>query len=357
MINDKFWAQQRVLLTGHTGFKGSWLGLWLEKLGSQCVGVSLPPQTDPNLYDGIAPLRAHVSRIADIRDRAALGAAMGDFQPTIAIHMAAQPLVRRSYRDPIETFEANVMGTANVLEALRGRNQLKAVLVITTDKVYENPERGHPFAEDDPLGGDDPYSASKAACEIAVQSWRKSFFAAEGIPVATARAGNVIGGGDWSEDRLIPDLWRAMRAGEVVTLRYPNATRPWQHVLEPLSGYLRYAERLAVGDTTLPHALNFGPDAADEMTVSAVAQIFQDGMGTRGSWAQDQRANPHEMRALSLDSTRAAQTLGWRPRLSVRDAVLWTADWYKSFDNGGDSRAIALAQISRYEALGLGITA
>ncbi len=258
MINRSFWSQQRVLLTGHKGFKGSWLSLWLEYLGAQVSGVSLAPDTDPNLFSLLGPFARQRSATFDIRDLSATEHFVREADPSIAIHMAAQPLVSRSYRQPLDTFATNVIGTANILESLRACPALKAILVVTTDKVYRNNEDGRAYREDDPLGAHDPYSASKAATELVAGSWDKSFFRSANIPVVTARAGNVIGGGDWAEDRIVPDIWRATMRNETVRLRHPDATRPWQFVLEPLSGYLLYVQRMAV--TPIPQkALNFGP--------------------------------------------------------------------------------------------------
>jgi len=350
MTGHAFWRGRRVLLTGHTGFKGAWLLLWLERMGAEVTGLSLAPDTEPSLYTLLQPFAGHRSRIGDIRDPAVVGAAVNAARPQIVIHMAAQALVRRSYRQPAETFAANVMGTVHLLDALRGVDGVQAILVITTDKVYRNHEQGRAFVEDDPLGGHDPYSASKAATELAVASMAASFFAARGVAVATARAGNVIGGGDWAEDRLIPDLWRAVRAGEPLPLRYPRATRPWQHVLEPLSGYLAYIERLAGGDD-VPPALNFGPPSDDVLTVAEIADAMFTAMQAPQSWVQADGANPDEAQTLSIDPALAMRTLGWRPRLQPAQALQWTADWYRAFDGGADARSLAASQIEAYEAL------
>ena len=346
-----FWSVQRVLLTGHTGFKGAWLALWLERLGASVYGLALPPETEPNLFGLLQPYSRQLSTFGDIRDRAIVTAAVGEAQPTIAIHMAAQPLVRRSYREPVETFATNVMGTAHLLDALRAVPGLKAILVITTDKVYLNHDTGRAFVEDDPLGGEDPYSASKGGTEMVVRSWAHSFFRERGVPVASARAGNVIGGGDWSEDRLIPDLWRAARAGKPVELRYPDATRPWQHVLDPLSGYLTYAERLAATPGSLPPALNFGPPAADTVTVGEVAQAISRAMGSDKGWVRQPGNHPPEMKLLSLDPALAMKSLGWKQRLPATEALAWTAEWYRAFDSGADAREYTLQQIAHYESL------
>ncbi|HEY0282747.1 MAG TPA: CDP-glucose 4,6-dehydratase [Rhizomicrobium sp.] len=350
MPDRSFWSRQRVLLTGHTGFKGAWLSLWLEKLGATVCGFSLEPSTDPSLFLLLEPFQQATSVIGDIRNCAAVNAVVSDFRPTIVVHMAAQSLVRRSYRLPLETFETNVMGTANVLNALRDKEGVRAALIVTTDKVYRNLEDGHAFVEDDPLGAHDPYSASKAAAELAAVSWARSFLAKSNVVVATARAGNVIGGGDWSEDRVVPDVWRAVRRGEAPVLRYPNATRPWQHVLEPLSGYLRYLEEIAAGGVEAT-ALNFGPLSHDVMTVAELAEAMLPALGAGGGWRQEPNVLHREMTALSLDASRAAATIGWRPRLTCRDAIEWTAQWYGAFDKGLDARTICLQQIARYETL------
>jgi CDP-glucose 4,6-dehydratase len=349
--NASFWAAQRVFLTGHTGFKGAWLSLWLETMGAQVSGLALPPETEPNLFDMLRPFEGAVSQFADVRDFAAVKRAVDASAPTLAIHMAAQPLVRRSYREPLETFATNVMGTANVLEALRGAGSLKAVVVITTDKVYRNLETGTPFAESDALGGHDPYSASKAAAEIVAASWAESYFTGRGVSVATVRAGNVIGGGDWSEDRLIPDVWRAARAGKPVELRYPNATRPWQHVLEPLAGYLEFAEDLGLGRGGLPPSLNFGPATDEELPVSEVAQTIGRALGAEQGWKPAPNPEYAEMKLLALDSRLATQTLNWRPRLTARGALEWTAEWYRRVHDGENARSVTLEQINRYAEL------
>jgi CDP-glucose 4,6-dehydratase len=290
------------------------------------------------------------SRMADIRDPAAVAAVVDEARPSVVIHMAAQALVRRSYRLPVDTLCTNVMGTAYLLDSLRTLAGLDAVLVVTTDKVYRNNGHRHPFAEDDPLGGADPYSASKAAAELLVASMAASFFAAKGVAVATARAGNVIGGGDWSEDRLIPDIWRAVRAGEPLRLRKPNATRPWQHVLEPLAGYLAYLERLARGDE-VPSALNFGPPPDEVLTVAQVADAMLGAAGSTQRWIKVEEPQPKEAEFLTLDPALAMNAIGWRPRLSALDALDWTAGWYRAVADGADVRRTVLEQIRRYEAL------
>ncbi len=345
-----FWKDRRVLLTGHTGFKGAWLALWLSHMGARVVGLSLPPETKPNLFE-VAAIASHVeSHMGDIRDIARVKSMVTSAAPQIIIHMAAQALVRRSYREPVDTFATNVMGTVNVLEAARSARDLEACLVVTSDKVYENDGQGTAFAESERLGGHDPYSASKAATEVVVESYRRSFFADTAAKPATARGGNVIGGGDFSEDRIVPDVWRAHRANEAVVLRYPDATRPWQHVLDCLSGYLVYAEHLAHGGAN-DHALNFGPRDKTGLAVRELVGAMQSAIGAKVGWVQAPGPQPKEMPALALDCTKAERTLGWRSRLDAKQTIAWTAEWYKAFATGADVQAITRAQIERYAAL------
>ena len=351
MIDRAFWAGQRVLLTGHTGFKGCWASLWLERLGASVAGYALAPDQTPNLFERIAPFDNASSCIADLADNEALLRLTESFRPTLLLHMAAQPLVQRSYSDPSTTFATNVQGTVNVLEAVRNIAEMKAALIVTTDKVYRNNEDGRSFVESDPLGGHDPYSASKAAVELVAASYRDAFFSRSHIALATARAGNVIGGGDWSENRLVPDIWRALKSGNPITLRYPHATRPWQHVLESISGYFVYLERLAGGDPRLPCALNFGPpDASDSFSVADVVDLLQDELMPVCGWVQAEGGFPAEMTALALDPSLAMGTIGWKPRLTTRQALEWTADWYNRYDRGDDPRSISLSQLDRYES-------
>lgn len=345
-----FWKGRRVFLTGHTGFKGAWLALWLSHLGARVTGLSLPPESTPNLFELAHVAKQAESHLGDIRDPARTKAVVGSAAPQIVIHMAAQALVRRSYREPIETFATNVMGTANVLEAARSQRDLEACLVVTSDKVYDNDGRGHAFGEGQRLGGHDPYSASKAATEIVVESYRRSFFSDATAKPATARGGNVIGGGDFSEDRIVPDIWRAHRADEAVVLRYPDATRPWQHVLDCLCGYLVYVERLAQGRVR-DHALNFGPREKTGLPVRELVQAMQSAIGAKEGWVQAPGPQPKEMPALALDCARAEQTLGWRSRLDARQTIEWTAEWYKAFAAGANVGALTRAQIERYAAL------
>jgi CDP-glucose 4,6-dehydratase len=345
--NAGFWRGRKVLLTGHTGFKGAWLTLWLRGLGADVTGYALAPASQPNLWSMLAAGR---SIIGDIRDAGRVAAAVVETAPHVVIHMAAQALVRESYRDPLGTFSTNVMGTANLLEACRGARDLQCVVVVTSDKVYENHELGHPFTEADRLGGHDPYSNSKACAELVTGSFRDSFFA-DGPPLAAARAGNVIGGGDWSADRLIPDCVRALEAGAAVTLRNPDAVRPWQHVLEPLSGYLALAEALVNAPEAAPRAVNFGPDPACFCKVREVVDAFSARFAGKPGWRLDPGVHPPEARALTLSSALAERSLGWRPRLDREATLSWTAEWYRAFAAGEDMSAFSMGQLAEYQAL------
>jgi CDP-glucose 4,6-dehydratase len=352
MLNEEFWGSQRVLLTGHTGFKGSWMSLWLEKMGAEVFGFALPPDQTPSLYAKIEPVRGLRSVIGDLRDVDAVTQVVRTAQPTVVIHMAAQALVRRSYRDPLQTWATNLSGSVHLLEALRDSPGLKAVLVVTTDKVYRHSRPAHAFSEEDGLGGHDPYSASKAAVEVATESFAQSYFDAIGVPVATARAGNVLGGGDWSEDRLGPDVWRAAKSGQPIVLRYPDATRPWQHVLDPLAGYLIFVEQLVRDAAHMPRALNFGPDErSPSLTVKEVVDTLAASVGASRAWTRAEGPQPKEMENLTLNVHKAMKTLNWRPKLATADALAWTAEWYRRFDRGESARALVGEQIERFESL------
>ncbi len=347
-----FWQGRRVFVTGHTGFKGAWLCLWLEKLGASVRAVALEPYTAPSLYDRLSPWPEADHHILDIRDRDALGQKVAAFAPEIVIHMAAQALVRRSYDDPVGTFDTNVMGTVNLLEATRDVASVRTIVVVTSDKVYANDGAARPFVESDALGGAaDPYSASKACAELVCQSWAKSFALKSGVALATVRAGNVIGGGDWSLDRLVPDFIRALEDEQPVMLRYPQAVRPWQHVLEPLGGYLAFAQALTEGGgAALPAALNFGPDARSFATVSELAEQLGASFGIPDCWQQAPGEWQAEASVLTLDSTLAGQAIGWHPRLDRQQTIDWTAAWYKAHRDGADMRGFSLGQIAAYEA-------
>jgi len=346
--NPAFWGGKRVLLTGHTGFKGSWAAIWLSQLGAQVTGLALAPDQTPNLFD-LAGVEALVdSRLADIRDPAAVDAALAGRQFDLVLHMAAQPIVRTAIEAPVDTFAANVMGTAHLLQALRGQAGLRAALVITSDKVYANAETGRAFAEGDALGGKDPYSASKAAAEIVTASFARSYFEPRGVRVATARGGNVIGGGDYSRDRLVADIVRAALGQEQVVLRHPEATRPWQHVLDCVAGYLRHLEALAT-DPTTPRTLNFGPKpGGPEVTVGELATLGVEALGAQ-AWRHGPDPNSIEARSLAIDASLARTAIGFESRLDARAAVALTMDWYRRQSQGEDALALCVAQIEGYQ--------
>jgi CDP-glucose 4,6-dehydratase len=355
MTNNRFWAGKRVLVTGHTGFKGAWAWAWLEQMGAKVTGLSLPPGTKPNLAEILGIANHASSHLGDVRNSDDVRRAVAAARPQFVLHMGAQALVRRSYRQPIETFDVNVRGTLTLLDALRTETDLTACLVVTSDKVYENNDLGRRFVEEDPLGGSDPYSASKAACEIATASFARSYFnktsGGSRAVVGTARAGNVIGGGDWSEDRIVPDLWRARQKGEPVELRFPDATRPWQHVLDPIVGYLMFLEALANGSPE--RTLNFGPTDTTDVTVREVVETFlaTDGAGGSSGWRQAAGEHPKEARLLAIDAGRAVARLGWHPRLRPQDAIRWTAHWYAAHDRGEDMVSFTRNQINDYAKL------
>ncbi len=346
-IDTDFWLGRRVLVTGHTGFKGAWLSLWLQSLGAAVTGLAPGVPTRPSLYE-LAGVGAHMRQLtADVRDAVALRQALRQARPEVVLHLAAQPMVRRSLRDPAMTYEVNVMGTVNVLDAVRqtGREVL-ATVVVTSDKCYENPGAGaRRFVEVDPLGGSDPYSSSKACAELVAGAYRRSFFSGEDSPrLGTARAGNVIGGGDWGEDRLVPDTVRAVETGEPLRVRNPRAVRPWQHVLSPLSGYLRLAQALSQGEQAA-RAWNFGPAARDARPVSWIVQRLAELWGGELRWQLDEGANPPEAGHLELDSSAAEQLLGWRPAWQLEDALELVVEWHRAHRKGEDMRRVSLAQI------------
>ena len=354
MPSKDFWRGRRILLTGHTGFKGAWAWAWLQHLGAEVTGLSLAPDTTPNLAAMLGLTSHPRSILGDIRNPETVREAVRLAQPSFVLHMAAQALVRRSYRNPVETFDINVGGTLQLLQELRSTRDLCGCLIVTSDKVYENDDQPRGFTENDRLGGSDPYSASKAACEIATASFARSYFGANYAgdgngTVATARAGNVIGGGDWSEDRLVPDLWRAQQSRISIELRYPEATRPWQHVLEPLCGYLDYLESME-GEQSEP-TLNFGPDDAEPVTVRAVVEQFQESYGHNSGtgWTLAPGKHPKEAKTLAINADRARKVLGWKPRLSAQEAIEWTAHWYAGHDRGEDAAKLTLDQIRSFE--------
>jgi CDP-glucose 4,6-dehydratase len=347
-MNRAFWRGKRAFVTGHTGFKGTWLCAWLVDAGAQVSGFALVPEAGSAFVD--SRLRDDmVSTVADIRDTPALVRALDDARADIVIHLAAQSLVRRSYEEPAQTFSVNTMGTANLLDALRSSSTVRAAVVVTSDKCYAAGEPSRRHTEDDPLGGEDPYSASKAGAEIVAAAYRRAFF--EGERIATARAGNVIGGGDTSRDRLVPDMLRAFGAGETARIRRPDDIRPWQHVLEPIAGYLDLAERLFSDTRSFAQAWNFGPSAQNEVPVRTIADAVVAAWGNGASWLHDKGAYAPERGVLRLDSTKAARLLDWCDRISLDDTIRWTVDWHKDRTDGGSVRDLVARDIARYEAL------
>jgi CDP-glucose 4,6-dehydratase len=349
LVNPGDWSGRRVLVTGHTGFKGGWLSLWLHHMGAKVTGLALDPPTDPGFFEqtSLAELVRH--EIVDVRDQAATEQLIADVRPEIVFHLAAQPLVRYSYDHPVETYATNIMGTVHVLEACRKTDSVRAAVCITSDKCYENRESMRPYRESDPMGGHDPYSSSKGAAELVISAYRRSY--PDGPLIASVRAGNVIGGGDWALDRLVPDIVRAMLRGEAVQVRNPGSIRPWQHVLEALGGYLLIAERLLDGDRQVATAFNFGPSDEDTQPVSWVVDRVLDAWGG-GEWTRPDGAQPHEAALLRLDCSKARAELGWRPRFRLQDALDKVVEWHKHVASGGDARAISLAQIDDYVGRG-----
>ena len=356
-FSKDFWRGRRVFLTGHTGFKGGWLALWLSQLGADVHGLALAPNTVPNLFHagGLEGCLAG-STISDVRDLNAVSVAMDHAAPEVVFHLAAQPLVRESYLDPVGTYSTNVLGTVHVLEAVRKTPSVRAVVVVTTDKCYENHEWEWAYRETDPLGGHDPYSNSKACAELVSAAYRQSFFSPSqtlesGVAIATARAGNVIGGGDWSVDRLLPDVFRAIETGEPVQVRNPLATRPWQHVLEPLRGYLILAQALVERQPLNANTFNFGPSAEDVWPVGRLVDSICRQFDDKVAWKRDKSVHPHEANALALDISRANRLLGWRPLIDIETALTMTVDWAKGFMAGVDAHHLCLAQIQYYQSL------
>lgn len=346
-LSSSFWSGKRVLITGHTGFKGGWLSLWLQDLGADVTGFSLAADTDPSLFNLASIASGMDSHIGDVRNLEQLRKQVSSSRPDIIIHMAAQALVRPSYEDPVDTYSTNVMGTVNILEAARHTDSVGAIVNVTTDKCYENLEREAGYREDEPLGGHDPYSSSKGCAELITSSYRRSF----SLPVASARAGNVIGGGDWAEDRLLPDMIRSFTGGDTVSIRNPASTRPWQHVLEPLRGYLLLAERLYNSSAEYAEAWNFGPDDSDAKPVEWIADNVCELWGDDACWnnAADNE-QPHEAGFLRLNCDKAKERLGWQPRMPLPQALQWTIEWYKAWHRGDDVRALTENQIENYAA-------
>lgn len=348
-VNSKFWKGKKVFITGHTGFKGSWLSLWLQSMGAEIKGFSLAPHTSPSLFYEANVGEKMESVFGDIRDKDCVFDSMIQFNPDVIFHMAAQPLVRASYREPIDTYSTNIMGTLNVLEGARYCSNLKAVVNVTTDKCYANNEWDWGYRENEPMGGFDPYSSSKACSELVTSAYRSSFFKKSGIAVATARAGNVIGGGDWSEDRLIPDILNAFVNKKPVVIRNPNSIRPWQHVLEPLSGYLILAEKLFVNGQSFAEGWNFGPYDQDVQTVLWIVEKMTSDWNHKENWKIDSDEQPHEANYLKLDISKAKNLLGWKPSWDLTVTIDKIIKWHQSWISGTNAQALCLAQINEFQ--------
>lgn len=350
-MNSVFWKNKNVLLTGHTGFKGSWLSLWLQSMGANVVGYALAPPSSPSLFEVANVADGMMSLEGDIRDTEQLYSAFAQHQPEIVIHMAAQSLVRHSYQNPVETYATNVMGTVHVLEAVRQTSSVKAVVIITSDKCYENREWVWGYRENEAMGGYDPYSNSKGCAELVTAAYRQSFFNKTGniVAVATARAGNVIGGGDWAADRLIPDMVRAVSENRPVLIRNPNAIRPWQHVLEPLSGYMRLAQELYEKGTDYAEGWNFGPSDDDAKPVKWIVERYTKLWGEGASWVLDRAEHPHEAHYLKLDCSKARMRLDWKPTWTLADALENITAWHKAHQQGKNMHEFSLQQIAEYQ--------
>lgn len=349
-IMRNFWRDKRVLVTGHTGFKGSWLSLWLQSLGSAVIGYSLQPPTEPSLFYEASIAEKMVSVEGDILDYSGLYQCMEQYKPDIVIHMAAQSLVQHSYQFPVQTLQVNILGTTHVLEAARRLESVRVIVNVTSDKCYENQDWVWGYRENDPMGGYDPYSCSKGCAELVTASYRSSFFSkSDTIRLASARAGNVIGGGDWAVNRILPDMVRSFSQGETVVVRNPNAIRPWQHVLEPLSGYLLLAQRLWENGSVYAEGWNFGPDAGHALSVKDLVNISCGLWGKAAGWRQATEIGLHEAQCLKLDSSKAMQRLGWRPVLTIEDTLKMTIDWYRRYYAGENARDLVLEQLTAYQ--------
>ncbi|NBX56146.1 MAG: CDP-glucose 4,6-dehydratase [Betaproteobacteria bacterium] len=347
-VNPGFWCGKRVLLTGHTGFKGSWMSLWLQSMGATLHGLALPPPTHPSLFEESNVAEGMHSHIGDIRAFSTVQRVMAEAQPEIIIHMAAQPLVRYSYQEPVETYATNVMGTVHMLEAARQLGNVKTIVNVTTDKCYENKEWLWGYREDEPMGGHDPYSNSKGCSELVTNAYRQSFFQASGLALGSARAGNVIGGGDWAQDRLVPDILRAFEQSKPVLIRNPHATRPWQHVLEPLSGYLLLAEKLYTEGQVWAEAWNFGPQEDDARPVQWIVEQMVQSWGQGASWQLDSGEHPHEAHYLKLDIAKAKSRLGWQPRWNLPTALSHIVSWHQAWLSKTSVRDLCHQQIQTY---------
>ena len=350
-VNEQFWSGKRVLITGHTGFKGSWLSLWLQSMGARLYGLALGPPTTPAMFTEARVADGMTSTIGDVRDYDCVSAVIRSCQPQIVIHMAAQSLVRLSYTEPLETYATNVMGTVHILEAARRVGTVRAIVNVTTDKCYENKEWVWGYREDEPLGGYDPYSNSKGCSELVTSAYRRSFFQNSDTALASARAGNVIGGGDWAADRLVPDILRAFERGEIAVIRNPASIRPWQHVLEPLSGYLALAEKLHSEGQLWAEAWNFGPSEQDTRPVEWIVRQMARSWGAGASWRPDDRSHPHEANYLKLDVSKAKARLNWQPRWSLDIAIEQITNWHRAWLAKEDMRAYSLGQIRFFNSL------
>lgn len=355
-MNPAFWHGRKVLLTGHTGFKGSWLSLWLQELGAEVTGYSCDVPTDPSLYETAGVGNGMNAVTGDVRDLEALASAASSSKAEIVIHMAAQSLVRRSYDEPVETFDTNIMGTVNVLEASRRADSVRVVIIVTSDKCYDNVERNTGYREDDAMGGYDPYSSSKGCAELVTAAYRNSFFNPDefdshGTAIASVRAGNVIGGGDWADDRLIPDVFAALQRGETPVVRNPGAVRPWQFVMDPLNGYMQLAEKLWEDGVRYAGPWNFGPDDSDAREVGFVVGQLNQRWANNDAWHKDEAEHPHEATFLRLDSSKARGQLSWSPQLDLSGALEWIVDWYRAYEDGSDMHDTTLAQVRRFQEL------
>lgn len=354
-MDSEFWRGKRVLVTGHTGFKGSWLSLWLQKKKANVIGYALSPPSHPSLFETAGVAEGMMSLQGDVRDASSLQNTIAQYKPEIIIHMAAQPLVRYSYQNPVETYTTNVIGTVNVLEAIRQTEGIRVIVNVTSDKCYENREWVWGYRENEAMGGHDPYSSSKGCAELVAAAYRNSYFSPQtygehGVGLASVRAGNVIGGGDWARDRLIPDIIRAIMAKETVVIRSPDAIRPWQHVLEPLGGYLTLAEQLWSAGATYAEGWNFGPNDEDARPVSWIVEHLTKLWGNGAQWKLDAKINPHEATYLKLDCSKAKNRLQWSPKLDLGTTLDWIVEWYRSYLNGDDMRQLTERQINQYEA-------
>ncbi|MDY6876454.1 MAG: CDP-glucose 4,6-dehydratase [Chloroflexota bacterium] len=352
-MNRTFWEGKKVLITGHTGFKGSWLSLWLQSMGANITGYALQPPTQPSMFERANVAAGMTSNVGDVRDLEHLKSVVAECTPEIIFHLAAQPLVRYSYENPVETYTTNIIGTVNMLETVRHSESVRVVVSITSDKCYENKEWLWGYRENEQLGGHDPYSSSKGCAELVIAAYRNSYFQAKGqqhrVAVASTRAGNVIGGGDWAKDRLIPDIMKAIMENRPVVIRSPNAIRPWQHVLEPLNGYLCLAEHLWMHGPKFAQAWNFGPNSEEAKTVSWIAEYLTNFWGEGARWELDAAQHPHENTYLKLDCSKAKSLLGWAPKLRLSTALEWIVEWYRGYQQDRDMRSLTEEQITRFE--------